>query len=313
MRSDAKKRDKLYEKARDVFDKERLLQDLKKLGIAGGDILHLKVSLSSIGYVEGGADTLIEALLEAVGESGTIVADAFVSVYPMPLSEEDSRKISDKMTPSYAGALANSMVRHPKMFRSSHPIQKFVAIGAEAEKLMKEHTPDSYAYDVLRVLAEKDAKNLKIGNDEKVIGVGTTHVAIGSLKFKQRRPRCGLYYLDHMGEIVFFERNWAGGCAEGFGNFLPLYRDGGAILSKGKVGNAQATITSMKKTLEIEVEKLSEDPTFFFCSDPTCVSCRLSWEFSNGNLAITTFYNVLYRFKRLSNKIFFAICKRVKG
>ncbi|MDH7476833.1 MAG: AAC(3) family N-acetyltransferase [Candidatus Bathyarchaeota archaeon] len=52
--------------------KEDIKAGLKKLGLKKGDIVGVHSSLSSFGYVEGGADTIIDALLEVVGKEGTI-------------------------------------------------------------------------------------------------------------------------------------------------------------------------------------------------------------------------------------------------
>ncbi len=267
------------------IDKERLVKDLKALGVRRGDLLNVKVSMSSIGYVVGGAKTLIDALLEVVDSKGTIVTDSFVNAYPLPLSKRNALRVADRFTPSYAGALANAMLYHPNAYRSTHPVQCFVAIGVQAKELMANHIPESYAYDVLRVMAQSgEGRNLKLGTDEKVVGVGTTHVAIGLLKLHQNRPRAGVNYYDYKtGQIRTFERNWSGACSKGLINFIPLYRKVGAILSEGKVGNADSKITDMKKTLEIELETLSRDPSFFFCDDPACKGCRLTWDFSTGS------------------------------
>ena len=86
------------------------------------------------------------------------------------------------------------------------------------------------------------------------------------------------------GRVKTFERDWAGACARGFVNFLPHYRPAGAILCEGRIGQAEAKITDMRKTLEIELELLRRDPTLLMCQDPACVECRLSWEFSTGSL-----------------------------
>ena len=100
-----------------MIDRRQLFRDLRTLGVRTGDLLNVKASLRAIGPIEGGAATLIEALLEAVGSEGTIVADSFVNVYRLPLSSEDAEKIVDQSTPSYAGALANAIIAHPR----SHP------------------------------------------------------------------------------------------------------------------------------------------------------------------------------------------------
>jgi len=267
------------------FRQEDLVRDLRALGLRPGDLVNAKVSLKSIGHVEGGPGTLLEAMLEVVGPTGTIVTDSFLEVYPLPLSRKNAAKLSDRSSPSYAGALANALVRHPQAFRSSHPVQKFAAVGARAEELMAAHTPGSYAYDVLRVMAEQGGRNLKIGSEEKTVGVGTTHVAIGLLKLRQKRERAGRAYVsEEDGRMVTFERDWAGACARGFVNFLPHYRPAGAILSEGRVGRAEAKITDMKRTLEVELELLRQDPSMLMCQDPACVECRLSWKFSTGSL-----------------------------
>lgn len=293
------------------IDEDRLVNDFKNLGVRRGDLLNIKISLKSIGFVTGGANKVIEALLKAVGPEGTIVVDTFVKVYPLPLSKKNAEKISDRFTPSYAGAVANAMIKHPKAVCSIHPVQRFTAIGALAEELMSKHNPESYAFDVLRVMAEMGGRNLKIGTDMKVVGVGTTHVAIGLLKFHQKRPRAGVNYRNEKGEIVTFERNWSGGCAVGFNNFIQLYQAAGAILSEGKVGHAESKITDMKKTLEVELEKLSKYPTFFFCDDPACASCRLSWDFSTGSKLSVKFYILKKKLIHIKNMGIYEIASKI--
>jgi len=274
------------------IDKQRLIEDLQALGIVQGELLYVKVSMSSIGYVVGGAKTLIDALLEVVGPAGTIITNSFIVSYPLPLSKKNAQKISDRYTSSYAGSFANAMVSHPNAVRSTHPIQCFVAIGADAKELMANHTPESYAYDVLKVLAQSaGGRHLKIGTDAKVVGVGTTHVAVDILGFHKNNPRLGVNYYDYKTkQIKTFERNWSGGCGVGFNNFIPLYRDAGAIRSEGKVGNADSKITDMKQTLEIELKMLSREPGFFLCNQPTCRDCRLSWDFSTGSALSVKFH-----------------------
>lgn len=89
-----------------VHTKNDLVKDIRALGIREGELLNLKVSMGSIGYIVGGARTLIEALLEVVEGTGTIEAQAFVRCYPLPLSGENAKMVSDRWAPSYAGAMA---------------------------------------------------------------------------------------------------------------------------------------------------------------------------------------------------------------
>ena len=50
-----------------------ILKAFRNLGIVPGDTLMVHTSLSAIGYVSGGAETVIAALTEAVGDTGTIM------------------------------------------------------------------------------------------------------------------------------------------------------------------------------------------------------------------------------------------------
>ena len=54
--------------------KNELIEELKRIGIHEGMALEVHSSLGSFGYIEGGAETVIEALTECVGDNGSIFA-----------------------------------------------------------------------------------------------------------------------------------------------------------------------------------------------------------------------------------------------
>lgn len=263
--------------------KKQLIREIQNIGVVRGDLLHIKASQRSIGPVERGAEGVLDALIEVLGPEGTLVLDSFVQYFPLPLNEENSTFISTKQSPSYAGAMANAILKYPGCQRSGHPIQRYAAVGARAKDLTSRHTKDSGPYELLHWLSDMGGKNLKIGTDEKVIGVGTTHVAICLLELKDSIKRYGVNYLDTDGEVRLFERKWCGGgCGRGFSNFIPLYRERGAILGEGLIGLAPSKLTNMRMTLDIELEVLKNKPSFFLCSDPWCELCRLGFSFSSG-------------------------------
>lgn len=268
-----------------AVDRARLVTDLRRLGLSRGDRLNVKASLRSIGKVAGGAETLIRALMEVVGPEGLIVSDAFVPVRS-PLTREFWRDVSSERSPSYAGALANAMIRHPDSFRSGHPVQRFALIGKDAAQLAANHGPASFAYDILRILCETGGKNLKVGLDDQVPGVGTTHVAIGLAGIRQKVFKQGVRYVDESGSIRSFWVNWSGGCMDAFNQLVPLYYSHpGAVIAEGALGEAPARVTSMAATLELELAEIQQDvASFLKCGNPRCVMCALTWQPSHESL-----------------------------
>ncbi len=286
---------------KEEITKSDLVSDIRAAGVSEGDLLNIKGSMKSIGWVKGGPATVVDALLEAVGPEGTLVTDAFVPSYPLPLSEDDRRKVNRPDTPSYAGALANIMVTHPESWRSPHPIQKFAAIGKRAEELTQGFTIDCPAYGLLSVMAETGGKNFKIGDDVQVPGVGTTHVVIERLGIKRNRLPQGAMWERPDGTEEFFKIFWAGGCWQAWLKFYPEYKKVGAVLGSGTVGKGPSLLTDMAKTLNWEAEALERDPTLLLCGRSSCRTCYLEWEFSTGS-------KLVWALKRLWNRV----CNLVK-
>ena len=56
---------------------QELVIGLRNAGINEGDCVILHSSLSSLGHIDGGASTVVEAIIQCVGESGTAVFPAF--------------------------------------------------------------------------------------------------------------------------------------------------------------------------------------------------------------------------------------------
>ena len=56
-----------------VVTKEMIIKALKSIGLAKNDVVMVHTSLGSMGYVCGGAQAVIEALIEIVGSDGTIM------------------------------------------------------------------------------------------------------------------------------------------------------------------------------------------------------------------------------------------------
>ncbi len=71
------------------MQKARLIEEFKKIGLQEGMMLEVHSSLSSFGHVDGGAETVIDALIACVGERGSIFMPALRLSPPMDLSPMD--------------------------------------------------------------------------------------------------------------------------------------------------------------------------------------------------------------------------------
>ena len=60
-------------KITEALTKRDLIRQLKELGVREGMVLEVHCAMHTFGYVIGGAQTVVDALIETVGYGGTIV------------------------------------------------------------------------------------------------------------------------------------------------------------------------------------------------------------------------------------------------
>ncbi len=121
--------------------REGLMKDLAALGLARGMDVMVHSSLSSIGHVEGGAETVIESLLAVIGKRGTMMMPSF--------NHRAAQVYNPMTTPTTNGAIPDAFWRRPDAVRSDHPTHAVAAVGPRAEAYCRDHgkkglwTPDS--------------------------------------------------------------------------------------------------------------------------------------------------------------------------
>ena len=64
-------------------------QGLRRFGLAQGHAVEVHSSMSSFGHVEGGAATIVNALMNVVGKTGTLVMSNYPSSPPLALTKEE--------------------------------------------------------------------------------------------------------------------------------------------------------------------------------------------------------------------------------
>ncbi len=131
-----------------------LFRDLTALGLTSGATVLVHASLSKLGWVAGGAQAVIEAIEQVLGDAGTLVMPTHTtqlsepSLWVDPPVPEAWWPILRSQTPAFdpdatptrnMGAIAENFRRLPGVRRSLHPHGSFAAKGPYAEEVIGIH------------------------------------------------------------------------------------------------------------------------------------------------------------------------------
>jgi aminoglycoside 3-N-acetyltransferase len=104
-----------------VVTKSQITADLACLGVCPGDRLEVHSSLRALGWVEGGAAAVIDALMECVGSGGVLLMSAYPVTPALPLTPEEIargmtwkvRILPDPHEKSGLGAVVDEFCKRP--------------------------------------------------------------------------------------------------------------------------------------------------------------------------------------------------------
>ncbi|WP_307873055.1 aminoglycoside N(3)-acetyltransferase [Paractinoplanes ovalisporus] len=140
-----------------MIGRDALVADLAGLDLPAGGTVLVHCAMRRVGWIDGGAATLLAALREVIGPAGTVVVPALTPdnsltspVYRAATSgmtvEQRTRYeaampgFDPATTASYGvGTLAEEVRRHPDARRSRHPQTSFAALGPAAADVVRIH------------------------------------------------------------------------------------------------------------------------------------------------------------------------------
>jgi aminoglycoside 3-N-acetyltransferase len=197
-----------------------LVTDLRALGIPEGGVVMVHTRMRALGWVVGGPETVVRALLEVVGPAGTLMAFAGwdQDTYHLERWQADVRGAALAEHPPFDPGLSEANRQHgripermrtwPGAERGPHPEASMVAIGGRAAWLVRPH-PDDEPHGVgtpFARLIEADGSVLMLGAPLESITLLHHAEAIAPVDGK-RRVTYRMPVLDAEGRTTWREFN----------------------------------------------------------------------------------------------------------
>jgi aminoglycoside 3-N-acetyltransferase len=255
----------------------RLVHDLREnCNVKPGDILIVHSSMKSLGQVEGGPETVIAALQEALTQEGTLLMPLFSDLTP-------DRRFYMASTPSRTGLITETFRKTPGVLRSKNPTHSVGAWGKRAAEFIADHErtsalgPDSPFH-----------KAAKAGADVLMIGTTlTTTSLVHVAEAIERVPYLGkwgypgwdwtLTLVDYDGTEVDVPPRDAPADSSQFTKVQQMLQERGQ-LHRCQLGEAECLKFAGTDSLTAAIELLKEDPMALLCHNPRCSVCVKSRE-----------------------------------
>jgi aminoglycoside 3-N-acetyltransferase len=246
-----------------AIDQREIRGGLRGLGFKPGETVIVHSSLSALGWVESGAEAVVDALLASVGEEGTVVMPTFTS-YDEPYDPVDSE--------STTGAVTEMFRQRENVRRSDHPTKSVAVCGSDAERLTSDH-------ELMRPLGVRSPLHRALEAGAKILLLGVDHTTNSSLHVAE--AVAGLPYRDQTTETSRVTED--GGresvvvnrvhCSAGFNKIGPVAERAG-IVSRGLIGDAETQLIAGDGLLSVAMSAFEADPGFLLCNAPDCGRCQ---------------------------------------
>jgi aminoglycoside 3-N-acetyltransferase len=258
---------------RQLVTRERLVADLRALGVPPGRPVLVHASLSRIGQVDGGAQAVVDALREVLGPRGTLVTGAgtpensptsrafhsrVAGLAPEEVEAFKARMPAFNRTTSQTsiGAIAEALRTTPGAKRSAHPQSSFAAIGRRAGALMSGHRVKCHLGESspLAKLYRQDALILLIGVGYQACSA--FHLA--EYRYRARPPRqvysCVIAKRGRRRWFDYWDVALDDSDFGTIGEHLEEELKGRRMMRAGQVGSAPTLLIPMRQAVDIAGE-----------------------------------------------------------
>jgi len=259
----------------------------RQLSIRSGGVLLVHASLSSLGFVLNGVETLRVALRRALGPEGTLLVPTFTGdltdpacwVDPaLPAAVWDEVRAAmpafdrERTLPASMGQLAASVLMDPASRRSEHPLCSFAALGPRAEELVADHDlrdPFGLQSPLARARA-LDAQVLLVGVDQRK-NAALLHAHCMSDAPQVRRNK-GPFLAEIDGRREWITPLRLAECGEGFVRIEDDLVARG-LVRVARAGDGLCRAMWMQPTVALVQHLLRMSPEAVLCGRASCRQC----------------------------------------
>lgn len=257
---------------------DSLINEFNKIGIEKGSKIIVHSSFKSFGEVENGPQTIVNALISAVGENGLILMPTFSFSFE---NENGKSEIFDKnKTPSRVGIITEFFWKTQGVVRSEHPTHSVALYGNDKDKILKDLPKSALGKNsAFYKVAMMGATIYHFGCGFKSSSLIHTGEILSDAFYKEIFSFSGVKnsaLIKKGEEIVSVPLVESPGCSASFDKLEPL-----AIEQKRlKILNDKLKVKYIKAKdlLDLTIDVLRKDPTFLLCEKGTCEVCDEHWE-----------------------------------
>lgn len=235
---------------------------LRALGLAAGQIIFVHSALSSLGQVQGGAETVVDAFQEVLGTTGTLVVPTFTFAHGRTLEPI----FDPQHDRSEMGAITEAVRTRAGARRSCHLLHSVAAVGAQTAEITAVHGPSAWAADgPFWQLYEQDARILLLG--VPYLRCTWFHVIEQLVQVRYREWLAKKAWLRQTdGQLLplptWTYRGYAGFVGNDFNKLGAVLEEAGRV-QVGAVGNAVARCFAVRDAMRLGVAHYRQDPLLF--------------------------------------------------
>ncbi len=250
-----------------------LAEQLRACGLASGQSVLVHTAMSKLGWVCGGPVAVIQALLEILGPTGTLMMPTHTTENTDPSGWESPAipeawwptiratmpAFDSRLTPTrQMGRVAELFRTWPEVKRSAHPIGSFAALGPNADLLTHTHPLEAEFGDAspLGRLYELDGHILLLGVDHS--NNTSLHLAEHRADFPGKT-----YVEEGTAMLVEGERQWVtfrslDWESDDFATLGDAYEKAHST-ERGRVGRAEVRLLKQRPLVDWAVKWLEEN------------------------------------------------------